>query len=134
MKYYIASSINNRKQVQQLRDLLNAAGWRHTHDWTVAEGETEENVSNARRREIADNDIVGVRLAQVVIVLLPGGRGTHVELGVAIGDNKWIHIWAPDANMYDESPFYWSIDVMREHCPSIDDLASMLISTYGDPE
>ncbi len=30
-------------------------------------------------------ETAGVYMADVVIVLLPGGRGTHVELGVALG-------------------------------------------------
>ncbi len=83
MKYYIASGLDNFKQVQELRDILNARGWEHTYDWTLHGAVYREGAE--RLREVAEKEVEGVYMAEVVIVILPGGRGTHLELGAAVG-------------------------------------------------
>ena len=35
MRFYIASSLKNYKQVRDLSHLLKNAGWEHTYDWTL---------------------------------------------------------------------------------------------------
>ena len=35
MKFYIASKLENYKQVQYLAGKLKDAGWVHTYDWTL---------------------------------------------------------------------------------------------------
>lgn len=81
-RYYIASALENVEQVRQVKARLDAAGWKHTYDWTV-HGSVQEGAD--RIREVASNESVGVFEADVIIVLLPGGRGTHAELGMFIG-------------------------------------------------
>lgn len=75
--YYIASGLENAAAVRALKTVLDAEGWHHTYDWTV-----HGAVSVDRLPEVSAE---GVWMADVVIVLLPGGRGTHTELGIAIG-------------------------------------------------
>jgi nucleoside 2-deoxyribosyltransferase len=59
----------------------------------------------------------GVRKSDIVIVLLPGGRGTHVELGAALALEKRVYIWAEtdELFLYDERTcvFYWNSRVTR---------------------
>lgn len=81
-KYYIASGLENAAAVRSLKAKLDAAGWIHTYDWTV-HGSVQKEGSE-RIAEVAVAETRGVGSADVVIVLLPGGRGTHVELGMAI--------------------------------------------------
>jgi nucleoside 2-deoxyribosyltransferase len=45
---------------------------------------------------VAVAEVEGVREADVLLVLLPGGFGTHVEIGVALALEKPIVIHAPD--------------------------------------
>jgi hypothetical protein len=83
-KFYIASSLDNAGQVRQLAETLKAAGWTHTYDWTVhgsVAGQGEQAFVDTATAEVE-----GVRWADVVVVLLPGGRGTHVELGIALAE------------------------------------------------
>jgi nucleoside 2-deoxyribosyltransferase len=93
MNYYIASGLENAENVRKLKAILDAAGWNHTYDWTVhgsVQSEGEERLT-----EVASAESVGVFEADVVIVLLPGGRGTHAELGMAIGKLDlalWLHL------------------------------------------
>lgn len=90
--YYIASSLKNVDQVRELKKVLDAAGWRHTYDWTVHGSVQREGFE--RIAEVAAAESQGVCEADVVIVLLPGGRGTHTELGMAIGLVDAV-AWAP---------------------------------------
>lgn len=66
---------------------------------------------------IACAEFEGIRTADLVIVLLPGGRGTHVELGMALALGKKIIIWAPnDVYFQDDQStcvFYWHPSVQR---------------------
>ena len=82
-RYYIASALENAEQVRQVKARLDAAGWTHTYDWTVHGSVQKEGAD--RIREVASSESVGVFGADVIIVLLPGGRGTHAELGMFIG-------------------------------------------------
>lgn len=83
--FYIASKLENAPAVRALAERFKAAGWRHTYDWTVHGSVRSEGA--ARIEEVASNESVGVFDADVLIVLLPGGRGTHSELGMMIGKN-----------------------------------------------
>lgn len=82
MKYYIASRLENAESVRALKAILDGLGWIHTYDWTVHGSIRHEGAE--RMQEVAEKEIDGVATADVVIVLLPGGRGTHVEIGVAL--------------------------------------------------
>jgi hypothetical protein len=83
MKIYIASKLENFANVQCLRDCLRSAGHQITYDWTVHGPVYASGL--ARVREVAEAETLGVLNADLVIVLWPGGRGTHVEFGIALG-------------------------------------------------
>lgn len=89
-KFYIASRLENASRVKALKAILENQGWIHSYDWTV-----HGSVQNAGARvirEVAEAEARGVDDAHVVVVLLPGGRGTHTELGMAIALRKRIVI------------------------------------------
>lgn len=83
MNFYIATSLDNVAQHHAVRDVLVAAGHRLTYDWT--EHGSVQGLGTAVIRGVAVAEYKGVRDADLVVVLGPGGRGTHVELGIAIG-------------------------------------------------
>jgi len=80
VRYYIASGFANKAAHNKLRDFLQSIGWQITYDWTVLERATLDNA-----RQIADAEKQGVKDAEFVFVILPGGRGTYTEFGIAIG-------------------------------------------------
>ena len=86
MKFYIASKLENFEQVQYLRDRLKEQGWTHTYDWT--QHGSVKTVCTKILKEVAEKEFQGVADADVVIVLTPQGRGTHVELGIALALEK----------------------------------------------
>lgn len=109
MKFYIATTLSNAARAQQVRDRLTAAGHRCVYDWT-----THGAVGHLGREaleNVAVQEMLGVLTADVLIVLLPGGKGTHAELGMAIAMGKPIIIWDETGealNVDDKTcSFYW---------------------------
>ena len=93
MIFYIATKLENHENHNRLRDYLLGLGHQISYDWTnhgSVQGE-----GDARIAEVAA--MQGVQDASVVIVLLPGGRGTHVELGAAWASSRRIFIHGPRA-------------------------------------
>lgn len=94
--FYISSRLENHELVRKIRDELTAEGHTITHDWTIlgpVRGDVEKIAAVARE------EVEGVAKADVFIMLLPGGRGAHVELGIALAHRKSILIWSPDAKL-----------------------------------
>jgi len=104
VKYYIASGLPNFARVNQAAAALNAAGHERTYDWTVhcdirAEGP-------GRMRSVSSRELGGVMDADLVLVLMPGGKGTHTELGAALasaelGRKKRILLWSETGREFD---------------------------------
>lgn len=88
MKVYIATALERIADHNALRDALAAQGITLTYDWTAHGSVWREGPD--RIREVAVAEIQGVLDADMVIVLLPGGRGTHTELGAAIAAGKTV--------------------------------------------
>ncbi len=112
MKFYIASKFENAAQVQAVRDVLVAAGHTHTFDWTRCGLATSAH----ELAEVGAAEMDGVAAADVVIVLLPGGFGTHVELGAANALGIPVLLVAPtedDLKGAKPCPFYWNANVRR---------------------
>ncbi|WP_310603397.1 nucleoside 2-deoxyribosyltransferase [Anaerosporobacter sp.] len=109
MKFYIASKLENYMQVQLLAKLLKANGCEHTYDWTVHG--TIKEIDIETLKSVGQKEYDGVKNADIVIVLTPQGRGTHVELGMAIALNKVVYICHFDDTYFknddNTSTFYW---------------------------
>jgi hypothetical protein len=83
VKVYIASRLENIDNVKLLGDFLRGNGHEITYDWTT-HGPVYQH-GTARLQEVQRNELQGIADADMVIALLPGGRGTHFELGYATG-------------------------------------------------
>jgi hypothetical protein len=86
VKAYIATRLEQHARHNALRDRLATIGVTLTYDWTTHGSVQSEGAD--RIREVSIAEAKGVVDADFVIVLLPGGRGTHTELGIAIGANR----------------------------------------------
>lgn len=83
VQYYLAASLKNIEGHNQVRDALTSRGYQITYDWT-AHGSLKDEGPEALRTAAVE-EIRGVQQAQFVLALLPAGRGTHVEIGAALG-------------------------------------------------
>lgn len=101
MKFYIASRLENHALVTELAHHLKELGHEHTYDWTIHGSVAGQGQSTMA--QTAHNEVEGVRQADVVIVLMPGGRGTHVELGlgIAFGKSMYLVSQSPDRDFSD---------------------------------
>ncbi|KAA0548167.1 group-specific protein [Bacillus sp. BGMRC 2118] len=90
MKFYIASGLQNKEMVQRVSMYLREKGHQHTYDWT------KNNVADTFEKltMIGEAERQGVQEADVLIALLPGGKGTHIEIGIAIGLNIPVYIYS----------------------------------------
>ena len=127
MKFYIASKLGNYDQVKKLSELLKACGWEHTYDWTAHGSMKQPDIETLK--SVGQKEFEGVRSADVVIVLTPQGRGTHVELGMAAALEKIVYIHHEDDRYFkcddNTSAFYW-LENVRRFAGSIEALAEKL--------
>ncbi len=89
MKFYIGSGMKNCELVNYYAKILEENEWKHTYNWAknINGDETIKDLieySKLEQQGIIDSD--------VVIILLPAGRGTHIELGMALALNKKIFL------------------------------------------
>jgi nucleoside 2-deoxyribosyltransferase len=92
MKYYIGTRLDNAEMHNQFWDQLSKMGHELTFNWTD-EGYIEDIPKLVRYIE---QEVIGVAEADFVLILLPGGRGTHCELGAALGLKKPVILYAPE--------------------------------------
>lgn len=99
MKFYIGSGLKNIKLVNEFSEKLQNYGWEHTYNWAENEigNETIEDLikyATLEQKAIEESD--------VVIIILPAGRGTHIELGMAIALNKKICLYSNSKEEFDK--------------------------------
>ena len=98
MKFYIGSGLKNSKIVNEFSKRLQNYGWEHTYNWTENEigNETKEDLmkyATLEQKAIEESD--------VVIIILPAGRGTHIELGMALALNKKVYLYSNSQEEFD---------------------------------
>lgn len=105
MKFYIASSFANKEKVRYVSEQLIKLGHTQTYDWTI-----NERVSSFEElAEIGQIEKEAVLGADILIVLLPAGKGSHIEMGIAVGQGKKIYLHSETDSVNDfetTSTFY----------------------------
>lgn len=123
-KFYVATRKDRAGDAASIEEALKAHRWERTFVWTERDGaDSEENA------KIAAAELDGVRKADVLIVLLPDGYGTHVEIGAALALGKPVIIHAPDRKTL-ETPytciFHYHPGVVRLLISEILDVSSIV--------
>lgn len=90
MRCYIATRLENHERHNAVRDALASVGIELTYDWSTHGPVWQAGAE--RIREVACNELNGVIEADFVVVILPGGRGTHAELGMALALGKMVYL------------------------------------------
>ena len=98
MKFYIGSGLKNCELVNYVSEKLINSNHKHTYNWAknIIGNETINHLIQFSRSEIQ-----GIKEAEVVIILLPAGRGTHIELGIALALNKKIYLYSEMGKDFD---------------------------------
>jgi nucleoside 2-deoxyribosyltransferase len=95
VRFYIASSFTNKEKVQELASLLKKAGWMQTYDWTQNDKEIDSKTLSA----IGQMEKKGIEEADLLILLLPGGSGSHIEMGIALALGKPVFLCHQDSEL-----------------------------------
>lgn len=96
-RFYLSTRLDRSGQAADLLDRLKARGWERTLEWEINEPSTTEGFS---RLAVAQLEAIGE--SDIVIVLLPGGRGTYAEVGAALALGKPIILYSPDRETLDK--------------------------------
>lgn len=102
LRFYLASSLDNADGARRLCARLVDEGHACTYRWWT------HGPQPHRMRDVSQAEMGGVLAADVVIVLMPGGRGTHVELGIALGVGKSIVLVGPTATLADRPVCFYA--------------------------
>lgn len=88
MNFYIGSRFAKIERVRELRDTLLSQGHTHTYDWTTNDRAT----SLEDLRVIGTSEFEAIKASDFVVILLPAGNSSHVELGIALGAGVTVFI------------------------------------------
>jgi nucleoside 2-deoxyribosyltransferase len=97
--FYLATRKDRESVANEISEALKARGWERTFVWAAQDG-----VSADEYRAIAQKELDAIANSDVLIVLLPGGYGTHVEIGAALALGKPVILHAPDQKTL-ETPY-----------------------------
>ncbi|MET4097662.1 hypothetical protein [Arthrobacter sp. UYCu712] len=129
-KFYVASSFRNIVNVRYVAQTLETTGYVNTYDWThESVGGDAGKVTIGDLRSIGQRERDAVIGADVVVILLPGGKGTHVELGIAIAQGRRTILHSPEEvinNLATTSTFYHLPELEKCH-GTLDDLLAMIV-------
>lgn len=131
MKFYVASSFRNIDAVNQVANHLKNRGHIQTYDWTKnAKAKEEQNFTFDDLKDIGQNEKNAVIEADFVVVLLPGGKGTHIELGIALGQGKRIFIYSPNGeiNNFDTTSTFYHLPEIEKCFGTINELVNNIDS------
>jgi nucleoside 2-deoxyribosyltransferase len=95
-RFYLSTRKDRSAQAAVLLEALKAQGWERTLNWTERNEVGPDGYADTALAEMA-----AVREADVLVVLLPGGYGTHVEIGAALALGKPVILHAPDRKTLD---------------------------------
>ena len=129
MKFYIASSFSNQEMVKYLSRMLIEQGHEQTYDWTLnSRAENAEALAAIGQLEKA-----AVLEADMFFILLPAGKGSHIELGLALATEKKVYLFSEEDTVYDFSAtttFYHLPEVERV-IGTLDDLVGIVAETIN---
>lgn len=98
--------MKNCELVSRYAKLLIENGYEQTFDW-VKNINGDKSIDDMIKYATFESQ--GIVDADIVIILLPGGRGSHVELGMALALNKKIFLCSvteEDFNIENTVAFY----------------------------
>ena len=134
--YYVASRWRNKDQVELVVNGLRAKGktvysfLENKHSLMEVTDDPEETMKkhentkdwwhNKNMKHMFEEDMDGIRFAKNVVLLLPAGKSSHIEAGVAYGMGKQTILIGEQKEA--ESLYF----IFKEHYNTIEDFLSSL--------
>lgn len=96
-RFYLATRKDRESHANAISEELKARGWERTFVWTA-----QDSTSTDQYALVAQEELDAIKSADLLIVLLPGGYGTHVEIGAALALGKTVILHSPDRKTLNE--------------------------------
>jgi nucleoside 2-deoxyribosyltransferase len=131
-RFFLSTRKDRSAEADALSAALKAHGWERTFAWTDQDGAGPE-----AHAKVAVAELAGVREADVLVVLLPGGYGTHVEIGAALALGKPVVLHAPDRKVL-ETPYlcvfhyHPGVKLLVSKVPEIDAILACMQQSGSD--
>ena len=131
LKFYIGSGLERWEDVRALARALERHGWKQTYDWTA--GLFREK-GPAELAEIARLERQGVADADLVVILLPAGRGSHIELGMALALGKPVALCAEEERTFlgERAVSFYELPQVDKLTGNPEAIAEKLVCRYGN--
>lgn len=128
MQVYIGSGFYNIENVRYVRDRLNGYGHHVTYDWT----QNERADSFESLRAIGESERSAILQSDVVIILLPAGKGSHIELGIALGAGVPVvlHDSTGEMDAFESTSTFYHLPEVTRLDGTLDELVDTLSNTY----
>ena len=119
-KFYVASSFKNIDTVRYVSNELIHRGYIQTYDWT--QNDRASTVKDLK--EIGQQERNAVLEADFLIVLLPGGKGSHIEFGIALGQGKRIYLYSQndEVDRFETTSTFYHLSEVEKCIGTIDEL------------
>lgn len=80
-------------------------------------------------KEIGFQEKNAVLDADFIIVLLPAGKGSHIEFGIALGQGKEVYLHSPndDLNNFETTSTFYHLSNVKKSNGTIDELIDKVI-------
>lgn len=126
MKFYIGSGFKNVDIVKKVSEELKKQGWIRTCSWEDIEVGTETREDLIRYSKL---EFEGIDESDIVIIILPAGRGTHVELGYSLAKGKRIILYASDQEEFslENTVNFYEVPQIEKFVGSDDELVRRLV-------
>ena len=68
--------------------------------------------------------------ADFIIVILPAGKGSHIELGITLGLEKRIYLYSPndEVNKFETTSTFYHLSEVHKCIGTIEELVEKVIS------
>ncbi|WP_423406824.1 nucleoside 2-deoxyribosyltransferase [Heyndrickxia sp. MSNUG] len=125
MKFYIASSFKNSEMVKVMAAQLKMEGFSHTYDWTI----NDRADSMELLASIGESELSAVRKSDFLVILLPGGKGSHIEMGIALGLGKRVYLYSLNNDIYefDKTSTFYHVAGVTKFVGDIDSFMPFLV-------
>lgn len=128
MKFYVGSSFKNNQLVNYISKEFSKFDWENTHNWAenIKVNETQSDLISSSIQEKE-----AIKSADVIIIVLPGGLGTHIEIGMALAWEKKVYLCSTDEKLLNGTVnFYYLPDIIKLS-GNIDDIIQKIIKLEG---
>lgn len=119
-KFYVASSFKNIDTVRYVSNELINRGYIQTYDWT----QNDRATSVKELKEIGQQERNAVLKSDFIIVLLPAGKGSHIEFGIALGQGKRIYLYSQngEVNKFETTSTFYHLSEVEKCIGTIEEL------------